>query len=85
MSWSPPVYYAPAGFPLFYQIAVVNGKGEFIRHLNLSNVTLIDIANVTECDAFNVSITALIDQYTSATTTKRNNGSKYTVICLGCL
>ena len=82
MSWSPPVYYAPAGFPLFYQIAVVNEKGGFIHHLNLSNVTLIEIANVTECDIFNVSITALIDQYTSATTRERNNGSKYTILCL---
>ena len=82
VSWSPPVYYAPAGFPLFYQIAVVNEEGEFIRHLNLSNVTLIDIANVTECDTFNVSITALIGQYASATTTKRNNGSMCIILCL---
>ena len=82
MSWSPPVYYAPAGFPLFYQIAVVNEEGGFIHHLNLSNVTLIEITNVTECDAFNVSITAFIDQYTSKTTTERSNGSMYTILCL---
>ena len=82
MSWSPPVYYAPSEFSLFYQIAVVNEEGGFIRHLNLSNVTLIEIANITKCDAFNVSITALIDQYTSAATTEGNNGSKYTILCL---
>ena len=82
MSWSPPVYYAPTGFPLFYQISVVNEEGEFIHYLNLSNVTFIEIVNVTECDTFNVSITAFIDQYTSATTTKRNNGSMYIILCL---
>ena len=85
MSWSPPVYYAPSGFPLFYQIAVVNEERGFIHHLNLSNVTLIEIANVTECDTFNVSITASIDHYTSTTTTESNNGSTYKLFSVyGC-
>ncbi|XP_019856812.1 PREDICTED: uncharacterized protein LOC109585258 [Amphimedon queenslandica] len=35
----------------------------------------IAVANVTECDAFNISVTALFVQYTSNNKTERNNGN----------
>ena len=49
--------------------------------LILSN-TLIEVSDVTECDTFNVSVTALFilnsKNYRSATRTERNEGSKLT-------
>ena len=39
--------------------------------------TFIEVDNITECDTFNVSVTALKWQYVSINNTGRNNGSKW--------
>ena len=72
LSWLPPVYYVPAGLPLTYQVHVTNVEGDEIHY---TNETFIDIANVTECDVFNVNVTALFTQYISISSIRGNNGS----------
>lgn len=72
LSWLPPVYYVPVGLPLTYQVHVTNVEGNEIHY---TNETFIYIANVTECDAFNVNVTALLAQYESTSSIRGNNGS----------
>uniref|UniRef100_A0A1X7T4E5 Fibronectin type-III domain-containing protein n=1 Tax=Amphimedon queenslandica TaxID=400682 RepID=A0A1X7T4E5_AMPQE len=79
ITWSPPVYYSndvPIGSPLSYQVLVTDDEddGDIILDTNTPN-TNIEVANTTECDTFNISITAIVAQYTSITNTVSNNGS----------
>ena len=77
----PPVYYSndiPAGSPLSYQVLVTDEEGDVILDTNTpnTNITVPNIAlyNITECDIFNISVTALWAQYTSINNTVSNGG-----------
>lgn len=48
------------------------------EELSYTENTLIAVSNVTECDTFNVSVTASSKNYKSATRFKGNEGSKMT-------
>ena len=81
ITWSPPVYYSndvPAGSPISYQVLVTDEEdGDIILDTNTID-TNITVINVTDCDTFNINVTALVDQYRSIdnSTDIRNNGSK---------
>ena len=78
ITWSPPVYYSydvPVGSPLTYQVLVIDEDGDIILDINTTN-TNIAVFNITDCDSFNISVTALVDQYSSINNTVSNNGSK---------
>ena len=82
ITWSPPVYYSndiPFGSPYSYQVLVTDEDGDIILDTNTPH-TNIEVANVTQCDTFNVSVTALLAQYTSVDKVISNNGSKYAII-----
>ena len=56
-------------------MTVTNGNKTFI---NSSIVhTNIKVSNVTACDTFNVSVKALVEQYSSIISAKENKGSKF--------
>ena len=79
ISWSPPVYHSDdvISEDILYDVSVT--YEEEILILFVEN-TLIEVLNVTECDTFNVSVTALFPlnskNYRSATRTERNEGSE---------
>ena len=77
--WSPPVYYSndvPFDSSASYQVLVTDEEdGDIILDTNTPNRN-ITVPNVTECDTFNIRVTALVAQYTSNNNTERNNGSK---------
>ena len=78
ITWLPPVYYSndvPAGSPVSYQVLVIDEDGDIILDTNTPN-TNIAVPNITECDTFNISITAIVAQHTSINNTVSNNGSK---------
>ena len=79
ITWSPPVYYSndvPLGSPLSYQVLVTDEEDGDIILDKTTMDTHIEVPNVTQCDTFNISVTALWAQYTSSSNTERNNGSK---------
>ena len=75
----PPVYYSddvPVGSPVNYQVLVTDEENGDIILDTITSGTSIAVPNITQCDTFNVSVTALVDQYTSIDNTVSNNGSK---------
>uniref|UniRef100_A0A1X7TLU1 Fibronectin type-III domain-containing protein n=1 Tax=Amphimedon queenslandica TaxID=400682 RepID=A0A1X7TLU1_AMPQE len=71
VTWSPPVYYSndiPGGSPVSYQVLVADEDGEILLDTN-TNHTNITVANVTDCDTFNITVTALVDQYNASSNT----------------
>ena len=86
ITWSPPAYYSndvPVGSPLSYQVLVrlvtEYDEEDTIILNKITSTTSIGVNDVTECDTFNISVTAKLAQYTSNNNTERNNGSKYMV------
>uniref|UniRef100_A0A1X7SVJ0 Fibronectin type-III domain-containing protein n=1 Tax=Amphimedon queenslandica TaxID=400682 RepID=A0A1X7SVJ0_AMPQE len=79
ITWSPPVYFSndvPLGSPVSYQVLVTDDEdGAIILDTIIISNTNIAVPNLTDCDSFNISVTALIAQYTSITNTISNNGS----------
>ena len=78
ITWSPPDYYSndvPVGSPISYKILVTDEDGDMLLNTNTLH-TNITIPNITQCDTFNISVTALVDQYTSIDNTVSNNESK---------
>ena len=78
ISWSPSIYYSNdvISEDILYDVSVA--FEEEILILLVEN-TLIEVLNVTECDTFNVSVTASSKNYRSlrsATRTERNEGSE---------
>ena len=83
ITWSPPVYYSndvPVGSLLSYQVLVTDEEGDVIlnkitasTNIEVPNITMY---NITECDIFNISVTAIWAQYTSINNTVSNNRSK---------
>ena len=77
ITWSHPVYYSNdilLGSFLSYQVLVTDDDGDTILDTNVPN-TNITVPNITECDIFNISVTALVAQYTSINNAV-SNGSK---------
>uniref|UniRef100_A0A1X7TZK5 Fibronectin type-III domain-containing protein n=1 Tax=Amphimedon queenslandica TaxID=400682 RepID=A0A1X7TZK5_AMPQE len=77
VAWLPPVYYSndvPVDSPVSHQVLVTNEDGDAIVDTNTTNIN-ITVYNITECDTFNISVTALVDQYESIDNTISNNGS----------
>ncbi|XP_019856802.1 PREDICTED: uncharacterized protein LOC109585247 [Amphimedon queenslandica] len=76
VTWSPPVYYSKGvdtGSTLSYQVLVIDEDGDAIVNTTTPD-TYIEVVNVTECDTFNTSVIAILDQYTSSHTVS-NNGN----------
>ena len=82
MSWSPPVYYSndvPVGSTVSYNVLLTDTTGDIIVDTTTTD-TFIEVDNITDCDTFDVSITALRGQYVSINNTKGKNGSKWNCI-----
>ena len=81
ISWSPSIYYSNdvLSEDILYDVSIAFEEEILIQYVEN---TLIEVPNVTECDTFNVSVTALFSlnsnfkNYTSATRTEGNEGSK---------
>ena len=83
ITWSPPVYYSddvPIDSTVSYHILLTNKAGDIIVDDTTTNNTFIEVVNITDCDTFNVSVTALRGQYVSINNTKGKNGSKWNCI-----
>ena len=79
LKWSRPVYYSndiSIGSPVSYHVLVIDEEDGDIIQDTITTNTNIEVPNVTECDTFNISITALLAQYTSADKSDSINGSK---------
>ena len=79
ITWSPPVYYSndiPVDSTVSYNVLLTNKTGDIINDTTTTN-TFIEVGNITDCDTFNVSVTALRGQYVSSNNTEGKNGSKY--------
>ncbi|XP_019857016.1 PREDICTED: uncharacterized protein LOC109585391 [Amphimedon queenslandica] len=77
ITWSPPLYFSndiPHGSPVSYQVLVTDDERDIILDQTTPN-TNITVPNVSECDTFNVSVTAILDQYTSIDDANKTNGS----------
>ena len=78
ITWSPPVYFSndiPFGSTLSYNVLFTNKTGNIIVDTTTTN-TFIEVDNITDCDTFDVSVTAITVQYVSINNTNRNNGSE---------
>ena len=78
MSWSPPVYSStdiPVESTVSYNVLLTNKTRDIIVDTTTTN-TFIEVVNITECDTFDVSVTALRGQYVSINNTKGKNGGK---------
>ena len=66
ISWSPPEYQSSdvSTMSLTYEALVINTEKVPIFNATMYNTSII-LTDITECDNFNVSITATIGQYTS--------------------
>ena len=79
ITWSPPTFSStdiPFGSYDSYQVLVIDEEdGKMLLNTNTPNAN-ITIPNITECDAFKISVIARVYQYTSINNTVSNNGSK---------
>ncbi|XP_019856783.1 PREDICTED: uncharacterized protein LOC109585230, partial [Amphimedon queenslandica] len=78
ITWSPAVYRFPPHSPVTYQVLVTDEEdGDIILDGNTPD-TNYTVPNVTQCDSFNISITALVDQYApNDNDTARSNTGSY--------
>ena len=79
ITWSRPVWFSrdvPLGSRFQYKVLVIDEDGDIILDTNTELITNIAAPNITQCDKFNISVTALLGKYTSVTNTISNNGSK---------
>ena len=79
ITWSPPVYFSndiPIGSPVSYEVKIIMSQEENTIIININNV---EVYNITQCDTFNVSVSAHKGQYTSNNETKENYGSKFKI------
>lgn len=76
ISWSPPIYRSNdvSNKDLSYKVTVTNGNETFMYPPIVH--TDIEVPNVTACDTFNVSVKALVGQY-SSNIAEENEGSKF--------
>ena len=81
VTWSPPSFYSddiPQESITTYHVYVQNKDGSIIVDVNTTNTSYVLPSNLTECDIYNVSVTAFIEQYNSLvrTVAKEYTGSK---------
>ena len=79
MTWSPPVYNSddiPVDSTVNYNVLVTNKTGDIIVDKTITD-TFIEVVKITDCDTFDVSVTALKGQYVSLNNTNGSTGSEY--------
>ena len=79
MTWSPPVYYSndiPVESTVSYNVILANKTGDIIVDKTITD-TFIEVVNITDCDTFDVNVTALKGQYVSSSSTNGSTGSEY--------
>ena len=81
LTWSPPSFYSndiPQESIPTYHVIVKSQDGSVIADVNTTDTFYQLPSNLTVCDIYTVSVTALIEQYTSPTTkiTEQYTGSK---------
>ena len=82
LTWSPPSFYSddiPKKSITIYNIYVVNQDGSVIVDVNTTDTFYHLPSNFSiDCNSYNVSVIAFIEQYSSPATTifKQNTGSK---------
>ena len=82
ITWSPPSFYSddiPQGSITTYHVIVKSKDGSIIADDNTTDTFYELPSNLTvDCNSYNVSVTAFIEQYSSPVTnaTKENTGSK---------
>ena len=79
ITWSPPVYYSDdvsIESTITYNVLLINKTGDIIMDTTIADA-FIEVVNITDCDTFDVSVTALKGQYVSINNNKGNNGSEY--------
>ena len=77
ITWSPPDYFSndiPIGSSISYNVSVTDDDGDVIVDTPTTN-TFIEVINITTCDTFDVSVTAIVTQHKSNNDIK-GNGSK---------
>ena len=86
LTWSPPSFYSndiPQGSITTYHIYIKSKDGFIIADTNITDIFYQLPSNLTvDCNSYNVSITAFIEQYSShdKTIIKENTGSKIILI-----
>ena len=80
VTWSPPVYYSDdvsiESSTVTYNVLLTNKTGDIIVDRTIADA-FIEVVNITDCDTFDVSVTALKGRYVSLNNTKGKNGSEY--------
>ena len=79
MTWSSPVYYSddvPIESAVCYHVILTNRTGDIIVD-NITTDTFIEVVKITDCDTFDVSVTAIKGQYVSINNTNGSTGSEY--------
>ena len=81
ITWSPPAYYSNDVTIEFYtyEVAVTYAKAFSLDVV--VNTTTLELANITMCDTFNVSVTAFLGKYRSIAS-KSHNGSECILVAL---
>ena len=84
--WCPPLFYSddiPQGSITIYHVYVKKQDGSIIADTNITDTFYQLPSNLTvDCNSYNVSVTAFIEQYNShhKTITKENTGSKIILV-----
>ena len=83
ITWSPPVYFSndiPIGSIFGYNILVTDENANDEEQPIIVDTTIRDtffeVDSITNCDTFNIDVTAVLAQHTSNNNTERNTGSK---------
>ena len=79
ITWSLPVYDSDdisIESTLSYNVLVTNKTGDIIADTTTTD-TFIEVDNITDCDTFDVSVTALKGQYVSLNNIDGSTGSEY--------
>uniref|UniRef100_A0A1X7U0K4 Fibronectin type-III domain-containing protein n=1 Tax=Amphimedon queenslandica TaxID=400682 RepID=A0A1X7U0K4_AMPQE len=82
ITWTRPVYFSddvPAGSPITYHVLVTDEEDEDIILDTITPNTIVTVPNITECDTFNISVTALVGQYKSVNNTISKYNGSYSV------
>lgn len=76
ISWSPPAYnFSDITIEFYtYEVVVTNAEAFSLTNITV-NTTTLELANITMCDTFNVSVTAFLAQYRSIAASIKHNGN----------
>ena len=81
--WLPPSYHFSddSHADLAYNVSVTNEAGHLIQKNSTSN-TFYEVPKITKCDSFHVSVTAVLEPYTSFESMKGHNGSEFSAVVM---